>query len=136
MALRGRKFAPTKADRHRVMRLRAAGWTLERIARVVGVDAKTLDKHFAMEIEHGADVKNDELLEYAERGAKKGNAANIKWLKEQYNAARAARQLEDRGGIPMDDPAPPKLGKKELQQEAAAKISGKFAPPSGPAKLH
>lgn len=127
----------TKPDRDRVMRLRADGWSIERIARLLKTDHETLRKHFAEELEHGADIKTDALLEYAERSAKKGSQASIKWLSERYGAATAARQLEARGNAPIAPPVekPPKLGKKELQQEAAGKVGGKFAPPPPP-KLH
>lgn len=139
MARTGRpEFKPTKGHRDRVMRLRADGWSIERIARVMALDFRTVAKHFATEIEHGADVKTDELLEFAERGAKKGNAANIKWLSERYRVARASRQIEDRAGQagdPAPAPKPEKLGKKEERLRAAQEITGKFAPPPPP-KLH
>lgn len=136
MAPRGRPAKkPTYHERERVMRLRADGWSVERIARVMETDHETLRKHFADELEHGADIKIDALLEYAERGAKKGSQASIKWLHERYSSARAASQLEVRSQAPAPEPKPPKLGKKELQQEAAGKVGGKFAVPAAP-KLH
>lgn len=139
MARRGRpEFKPTKGQRDRVMRLRADGWSIERIARVMGVDFRTVAKHFAEELEHGADIKTDALLEYAEKGAKKGNNANIKWLGERYRLARAARQIEERAGQAVETataPKPEKLGKKEERLKAAQEVTGKFAPPPPP-KLH
>jgi transcriptional regulator with XRE-family HTH domain len=127
---------PTHYQRERVMRLRADGWSLERIARVIGLDVQTLAKHYGDELEHGADIKTDALLEWAERGAKKGNAANIKWLSERYQAARADEQLRGRAsGPPAEEPKAPKLGKKEQQQEAANAVKGKYATPPAP-KLH
>lgn len=127
---------PTYHERERVMRLRADGWSIERIARLIGTDHETLSKHFANELEHGADIKTDALLEYAERGAKKGSQASIKWLHERYSSARAAERLVDRERPPaVADPKPEKLGKKQLQKEAAGKVGGKFAVPAAP-KLH
>ncbi len=135
MARRGRpKFKPTPAQRDRVMRLRADGWSKERIARLIGTDHETLSANFAAELEHGADIKTDALLEAAERGAKKGNAALIKWLSDRQSAARAGRQLEERAAPPAEAPTR-KLGKKEERQEAAARVGGKYATPAGP-KLH
>lgn len=136
MAPRGRPpKKPTYHERERVMRLRADGWSVERIARVMETDHETLRKHFANELEHGADIKTDALLEWAERGAKKGSQANIKWLSERYSAARAANQIEARSQAPAPEPKQPRLGKKELQKEAAGKVAGKFAVPAPP-KLH
>lgn len=131
-----RKVKP--GERERVMRLRAAGMSVERIARRLGTDQETLRKHFAEELEHGADVKLEQLFEWAEKGAKKGNAALIKWLHEKQSAARAAEHLKGRESSPAapDKPAKPeKLGKKEERQRAAEEVRGKFAPPAAP-KLH
>ncbi len=137
MAPRGRPAKkPTYHERERVMRLRADGWSVERIARVMETDHETLRKHFANELEHGADIKTDALLEYAERGAKKGSQASIKWLHERYSSARAAEQVASRERpAAVAEPKQPKRGKKELQQEAAGKVAGKFAVPAAP-KLH
>lgn len=142
MASRGGRpsFKPTKPQRDRVMRLRADGWSKERIARIIGIDVGTLIKHFAEELEHGADIKTDALLEYAEKGAKKGSSANIKWLSERYALARAAEQVDQRASQPPSEAeietrkAPPR-GKKEMLQSEAEGVSGIFAPPAPP-KVH
>lgn len=137
MARRGRPARKVKAgEPDRVMRLRAIGWSIERIARLLKTDHETLSRLFSEELEHGADIKTDALLTYAERSAKKGSQASIKWLAERYDAARAARQLEERAHqpTPAAEEKAPKLGKKELQQEAATKVGGKFAPPSPPTR--
>lgn len=141
MARTGRpKFKPTAPQRNRVKLMRADGWSKERIARQIGVDADTLVKHFAEELEYGADQKRLELIEAAEKGAKKGNASLIKWLTDRHDAARAAHQLEERGRPSAEPVAPapvPPKGKKEQRQEAANKVTGKYAtPPSPPVKLH
>lgn len=138
MARRGRPPRQVKkGERERVMRLRADGWSIERIARLLKTDHETLRKLFAEELEHGADIKTDALLEYAERSAKRGSQASIKWLSERYAAATAARQLEARGSAPAKEAEakPPKLGKKEQQQVDAGKVGGIFAPPPAP-KVH
>ncbi len=140
MARRGRpKFKPTPAQREKVMRLRADGWSIERIARSIGTDHETLRAAFPAELEHGADIKRAELLEYADKAAKKGNVAAIKWLSDQRSAARAANQLEERASkAPASSPevpVAPKLGKKQAQQQAAEKVTGKFAPPAPPKPL-
>ena len=113
MATRGRLFRPTKGQRERVSRLRADGWTLERIARVMQIDAKTLDKHFAEELEHGADIKTDALLEYAERAAKKGSASAIRWLGDRFERAGAEQRPTTEAATEA------KFGKKEIAQREA-----------------
>lgn len=121
----------TAAERDQVMRLRADGWTIERIARLLRTDHETLAKHFGEELAHGADIKRNQLLEWAEKKAKKGSIGNIKWLHEQQARARAAERVGD----DRPEPKAEKLGKKEELQRAAEGISGKFAPPAAP-KVH
>lgn len=124
------RYKPTKPQRDRVKLLRADGWSIERIAAQLGIAHTTLMSAFASEIEFGADAKRIELIEAMQAAAKKGNASAGKWLHDRFDLARAARQVDERAL-----PAAPKLGKKELQQEAATKVGGKYAPPSAP-KLH
>lgn len=132
MAPRGRpERRVTAAERDQVMRLRADGWTIERIARLLRTDHETLWKHFREELEHGSDIKRNQLLEWAEKKARKGSIGNIRWLQEQHQRAREA---ERRGADPADLKSE-KLGKKEERQRAAESISGKFAPPAAP-KVH
>src|SRR5688572_10858360 len=93
----GKRFTPTKQQRDRVKRLKADGWSNDRVARLLGISRNTLETAFAAEIEFGLDLKQDELIEYADKGAKKGNATLIKWLADRRDAARAAQQVADRG---------------------------------------
>lgn len=143
MARTGRpQLKPTKPQRDQVMRLRADGWAIERIARVMSIDAKTLEKHFSSELEHGADIKTNALLEYAEKAAKRGSQASIKWLSERYAVARAAEQVEGRERQPQPSGQAgqrrePALGKKEQRQQAAEDVTGLYEPPPPPAvKVH
>jgi len=140
MARRGRpEFKPTGPQRDRVKMLRADGWRTERIARDLGIDPGTLQKHFAEELEHGADISRAALLDLAWKGARKGNATLIKWLSDQQKTRQAALELEKRGELPADlaaEPKSPKPGKKELQKEAATKVKGIYETPEEPTKLH
>lgn len=133
---RGRpQFKPTAAQRNRVRVLKADNWSQERIARLLGIDADTLAKHFAEELSHGADIKLAEVLDHADRGVRKGNASLIKWVTERRLIARAAREMEERANGPTEaEPKLEKLGKKEQRQRDAGAVSGKFAPPAGPSK--
>ena len=136
MARRGRSpFAPTKAQRDRVQRLKADAWSNERIARVLGIARNTLESAFAEELEFGVDLKQDEVLDLAEKAAKKGNATMIKWLAQRRDAARAQQQVADRGQPAEQQDRPVPKGKKEQAQDAAEGVTGKFAPPPQP-KMH
>lgn len=139
MARTGRpNFKPTPTQRERVKLLKADGWSNERIARRLGIARNTLEKVFAWELEDGADEKRAELLDYALKGAKKGNASLIKWLIDRNDRARAHSEIERRAQGPRETPeeTPEKLGKKAERQKAAEEVTGKFAPPAPPPKLH
>lgn len=133
------RFKPTKVQRERVKLLKADGWQNDRIARHLGIARNTLEAAFAEEIEFGLDVKQAELLASADKAAKKGNATMIKWLADRRDAARAAAQVAGREQQPAStqstEAKPPPKGKKELAQQSAEDVSGKFAPPAPP-KLH
>lgn len=130
----GKRFEPTKPQRDRVKRLKADGWSNERIARVLGVSRNTLEAAFAEEIEFGLDLKLDEVLEQADKAAKKGNATMIKWVAQRREAARAQQQLDERGQPGQQPEAKPlPKGKKEQAQAAAESVTGIFAVPEGPA---
>lgn len=135
MAGRGRpRFKPTKPQRDRVKRLKADGWSNERIARVLGISRNTLEAAFAEEIEFGLDLKLDEVLELAEKGAKKGNATLIKWVAQRRETARAQQQIAERAeaGAATPETRPLAKGKKEQAQAAADEVTGIFAVPQGP----
>lgn len=135
MAGRGRpRFKPTTSQRDRVRRLKADGWSNDRIARVLGISRNTLEAAFAEEIEFGLDLKLDEVLELAEKGAKKNNATLIKWLAQRRDLARAQQQVGERGEAAGPPAARPLAkGKKEQAQAAADEVTGIFAVPQGPA---
>lgn len=131
------RYKPAPADRDTTKRLKAAGWSNERIAARLGISRNTLEQTLAVELEFGADEKQAELMAWAEKAAKKGSHSAIKWLAEKYATAAAAQSLVERGQ-PDEPPAKvPKLGKREQRQVDAAKVGGLYAPPAGPgAKPH
>ncbi|MGA2492011.1 MAG: hypothetical protein ABSF67_03570 [Roseiarcus sp.] len=53
--------APTNESRQYVERMIANGMTRETIARVIGVDRKTLEKHYGHELDTGAEVANEKV---------------------------------------------------------------------------
>lgn len=136
------RFTPTRAQRERVKLLKAFGWSNERIAALIGpkgISRNTLEAAFAAELEFGADAKRLENMEAMEKAAKKGNASAGKWLAERFDAARASAHLDERAGLQAPAAPAPKeepLGKKQLRQKAAERVTGKFAPPPPPATKH
>ncbi len=110
---RGSRFKPTRAQRERVKLLKADGWSNERIAALIGVARNTLEAAFAAEIEFGADQKKAEVLEDLKAASKKGNASAARQLLDRFDTAKALRPE------PTIAPKPPKLGKKQIEQQAA-----------------
>lgn len=107
---------PTASTRKRVEILRTDGWSYARICHNMGIDEKTLTKHYAMELQFGDDKTRGELLVVVYDKALTGN----------ISAARAFDTMT-KGAAPPPDPgrtqvahdvenAVPaeKVGKKEL----------------------
>lgn len=107
---RGRpSFAPTAAQRQDVRLFKADNWSDDRIARRLGVSRTTLLKHFAEEMESGADQERQEALRLLKRAAKKLNVTAIRELLKIIGIGSAAEQFLQ----PERAAAAPKLGKKE-----------------------
>ena len=116
----------TAAKRAKVEKLVACGMSQDDIARALGITAPTLRKHFEEELAIGVAKKRGEVIELLFKQAKSGNVAAIKKLEEMTRAASADESVKGR------TPTTPSPGKKEQQQAAAERVSGKFAPPSAP----
>ena len=69
------EFQPTEADRIYVRKMVFAGIPAIRIARIVGVDAKTLEKHFAHELECATDEAIVKIAEHMGEIALNGSDA-------------------------------------------------------------
>src|SRR5690606_9433803 len=54
--------------------LKAANWTVSRIARHLGCDEKTLRKHFSRELEQGADIIEAMALQVTLQKMRQGNS--------------------------------------------------------------
>lgn len=78
---RGRPaFKVTAARRESVKLMKADGFTHERIAAQLGCTTPTLLRHFAAELEFGADTVRRQALESLRRASRKGNVAASKAL--------------------------------------------------------
>lgn len=126
---RGRPaFEPSAKDRRAVASMVGHGIPAEEIAAVLGIDPKTLRKHFAREIAVGSIEANSKVAKNLHRIAcssmPQAAVAGMFWLK-----ARAG--WNDR---PSTDGA--EKGKKERKKDAAKKAAtGKLAPGRPPLKL-
>ena len=77
-----RKHQPDLSQRRQVEALAAYGIPETDIARVIGIDAKTLRKHYRDELDLGATKANAQVAGYLFNAAKSGNVtAQIFWLK-------------------------------------------------------
>lgn len=108
--------------------MKFCGETHAVIARALGIDVRTLEKHFGEELENGHANRRRDLIEWMFEAAEKGNASIQKHLDQIGRAAGAAENVAGRATAPK----PEKLGKKEEQQAAAGRVGGKFAPPPAP----
>jgi hypothetical protein len=114
--------------------LAAGGMMQDDIADAVGVSAPTLRKYFRPELGKGAARQRAMVLGSLAAQAKKGNvsAANAYLAQIDKHSAAAAMRTRERS------PAPPRKGKKEERQDAAASVAdagGKYAPASAPRLL-
>jgi len=118
MARRGRpEFKPTDEMRAKVEECIGCGMTHEDIARAIGCCDKTLEKHFADELQYGRARKRSEALELIWASARKGNVSAQKKLVDMTGTLAAHAAWDD---AESRQPAPLKLGKKEQQAIAAA----------------
>lgn len=107
-------FKVTAAMRRDVELMKADGFSDDRIARQLRCTRPTLLKHFAEELEFGADRVRREQLANLRRASKKGNVAAAKALLNRAD-------LVPPPGAPAPSPTPEKaddakgvkLGKKE-----------------------
>lgn len=129
---RGRpKFVPTDRDRLKVKTMRLDGHGTERIAMVLGINVKTLEKHFREELDDGALTLRAEIMTQLAQDALDGKVASARQLEAMASIGRS-RELER--NAPDPEPVSEPLGKKEQRLADAEKAStnGIFAAPEGP----
>lgn len=120
---RGRPlFKPTVAHRRKVEQMMSCGDHKTTIARAIGISVPTLELHFAEELDNGWAKKRAELIDMLWKSAKKGNVTAQRTLENMTRLVGAAADFERQ--LPDGEPAAPaprvvKLGKKEIQREAA-----------------
>lgn len=126
MGSRGRPAYQSTDKDGRIVEM-LAGWAIphERIAMVVGIDAKTLRKHYRERLDHGSAKLEAQLaqnlLRIAQGHDRQALIATIFALKSRFGWIEAT---------PSPREAP--LGKKEARQLAADTISDRFKPSKPP----
>lgn len=124
----------TIENSNKINLLFATGHDLKDAAKAIGVTVPTLRKHYFFEVEQWRVARlrlTAKQLLRLNSEAEGGNVAAIKELFKRMDKAALsdlAARVADRG----KEKPKAKLGKKEMQREAAGKVGGKFAPPKPP----
>jgi hypothetical protein len=93
-----RAHNPDAAQRRQVEAMAAYGIPADDIARVVGVDPKTLRKHYRDELDLGVTKANAQVAGFLFNSAKSGNVtAQIFWLKTRARWREVPTTLEHAG---------------------------------------
>ncbi|MEI4488987.1 hypothetical protein V8J36_22660 [Frigidibacter sp. MR17.14] len=82
---RGRRSFKKDAENQRFVAVRVSdGWSQKRIAENMGIDEKTLRKHFSCELELGLTQVRGEFLDVLMRKAREGHVPSIRLLDEWF----------------------------------------------------
>src|SRR3954466_16226506 len=99
-----RAHKPDAAQRRQVEAMAAYGIPAQDISRVVGVDAKTLRKHYREELDLGETKANAQDAGFLFNSARSGNAtAQIFWLKTRARWRETPTELRHSGSIARRD---------------------------------
>jgi hypothetical protein len=100
-----RSHRPDAAQRRQVEAMAAYGIPADDISRVVGIDPKTLRKHYRDELDLGETKANAQVAGFLFNSAKNGNVtAQIFWLKTRARWRETPTTLEHTGvdGGPLE----------------------------------
>lgn len=97
----------------------AAGWSQKRIAENMGIDEKTLRKHFSRELELGAVFIEGVVLDVLLRRTREGHAPSVRQLREVAVEGRRRVAERDMEAQPQEPERHEKLGKKAVDQQRA-----------------
>src|SRR3954454_17951575 len=99
-----RAHKPDPAQRKQVEAMAAYGIPAQDISRVVGVDAKTLRKHYREELDLGETKANAQVAGFLFNAARSGNVtAQIFWLKTRAKWRETPLELKHSGSIGRRD---------------------------------
>ena len=95
-----RAHKPDPAQRRQVEAMAAYGIPETDISRVVGIDAKTLRKHYREELDLGETKANAQVAGFLFNSARSGNVtAQIFWLKTRARWKETPTELKHSGSI-------------------------------------
>ena len=99
-----RAHKPDPAQRRQVEAMAAYGIPAEDISRVVGIDPKSLRKHYRDELDLGETKANAQVAGFLFNSAKSGNvSAQIFWLKTRARWRETPLELRHSGAIGRKD---------------------------------
>src|SRR5258705_13982490 len=99
-----RAHRPDPSQRRQVEAMAAYGIPEDNISRVIGVDPKTLRKHYREELDLGETKANAQVAGYLFNAAKNGNVtAQIFWLKTRAKWRETPVELKHSGSIGTRD---------------------------------
>ena len=125
------------ANSNKVLLAFARGLSAKQAATAIGVSVPTLRKHYSSELAHreAAALRFEMVqLNRLNETAKGGSVAAEKELARRLEKARLA-DLSDRVSQHARPPAPERVGKKQMAQQAAEEVRGRFEPPAPPPNL-
>jgi hypothetical protein len=98
-----RAHVPDIAQRRQVEAMAAYGIPEPDISRVVGIDPKTLRKHYRDELDMGATKANAQVAGFLFNSAKNGNvSAQIFWLKTRARWRETPVELQHSGSMSLN----------------------------------
>ena len=129
----------TLENSNKVNLLFACGYDIKDVAAALGITQPTLRKHYFSEVEQRrvARIRVRALqLERLNRAADAGNVAAEKALAGMIQG-EVVKVISDRKAASQSAPShgSSRVGKKEAAKQAAAGVTGKYAPPEPPALL-
>jgi len=99
-----RAHRPDPSQRRQVEAMAAYGIPEDNISRVIGVDPKTLRKHYRDELDLGETKANAQVAGFLFNAAKNGNVtAQIFWLKTRAKWRESPVELKHSGSIAKND---------------------------------
>ena len=111
-----RAHQPDPSQRRQVEALAAYGIPETDISRVVGIDAKTLRKHYRHELDLGETKANAQVAGFLFNSAKTGNVtAQIFWLKTRARWRESPTELRHSGAVGSYDLS--EMSDTELQRQ-------------------
>jgi hypothetical protein len=118
MEMGRRAHHPDPAQRRQVETMAAYGIPEHEISQVLGLDAKTLRKHYREELDLGGTKANAQVAGFLFNAARNGNVtAQIFWLKTRARWRETPTELRHSGAIATKDLS-------ELTDEELLKIIG------------